>query len=152
MIPLHKILETDKERIIRFCLAEDPDLIAIFKSGEGNDLDASVNGQLSLITKGSSIFKVESDSGAVVGYFVYVPVVVQLWQLQGFIIRKTFRTADYQNAFFDLIRSTFENNLSFSTSDKNYLQPNNITNNITISNPAFFSNKNYVLLKTYNTQ
>lgn len=146
---LHKVLEIDKERIIRFCLAEDPDLIAIFKTGTGNGLDSAVSNQLSLIATGSNLFKVETDTGAIVGYFT---TSINSWELNGFIIRKTFRAYPAAvNLFFDLISCTFENNLFFSIGADNFTTPNYLTNNYTITNTTFYSNKNYLLLTINNT-
>lgn len=147
---LHKVLSRDMSTIIRFCLAEDPDLISIFKTGIGNDLDSSVQSlwELALINPQTNLYKVETETGAIVGYFATAPVINNAWILQGMIMRKTFRTQDYLNAFFDLIRSTFENNLSASLADINFIEPNNLTSNTTITNPIFYINKNYLLLRS----
>lgn len=145
---LHKILESDIQRIIRFCYAEDPELISAYKSGDGNDLDSCISAALALITKGSSFFKAETNTGAVVGYFAQAPIVNTDWTLQGFIIRKAFRE-QYTSAFFDLISSSFQYQLPFSVDHGNFVDQTNLKNNYTITNQTFFSNKNYLLLKTY---
>jgi hypothetical protein len=150
MISLHKVLETDIERLIRFCYAEDPDLVAAYKSGDGNTLDSCVSTALSIITPGTTFFKVETSTGAIVGYFAQAPVVDINWALNGFVIRKAFRPS-YLIPFFTLIGSTFENELTASLDANNFMNQDNIKNNFTITNPTFFSNKNYLLLKTYNS-
>lgn len=148
MIKLHKILETDVERIIRFCYAEDPELISSYKSGLGNDLDSCVASALNPINAETTFFKVETSTGAIVGYFAKAPVVDTDWALNGFVIRKAFRIS-YTPAFFDLISQSFENSFSSSIDAVNLVNQDNIKNNYTITNPAFFSNKYYLLLKTY---
>jgi hypothetical protein len=148
MPTLHKILESDKQRIIRFCYAEDPDLISIYKNGVGNDLDSCVTAALNSIDiPGAIFYKVETETGATVGYFCQAPNTGNLWTLLGFVIRKAFRTQQYLTLFNNLIRSTFENNLTQSISDTNFLPPNSLTNNYTVVNPFFYYNKSLVLLK-----
>lgn len=148
MIKLHKILESDIERVIRFCYAEDTGLISAYKTGDGNPLDSCVTTAIDVITKETQFFKVETSTGAIVGYFTKAPVIDTAWILQGFVIRKAFRSS-YLQAFFDLISVAFENDYSYSVDAVNITDPSNIKNNYTITNPAFFSNKNYLLLKTY---
>lgn len=145
---LHKVQDSDIQRIIRFCYAEDPELISAYKIGNGNDLDSCVSTALALITQGSSFFKVETNTGAIVGYFTQAPIVNANWTLQGFIIRQAFRE-QYTSSFFDLISSSFQYQLPFSVDQSNFIDQSNLKNNYTITNQTFFSNKNYLLLKTY---
>lgn len=150
MISLHKVLETDIERLIRFCYAEDPDLITAYKSGIGNDLDSCVKSQLTIISKQTNFYKVETSTGAIVGFFIQSLAPAVDLVLSGFVIRKAFR-ASYLIPFFSLVSSTFENQFTASIDANNFVNQDNIKNNFTITNPAFFSNKNYLLLKTYNS-
>lgn len=149
MATLFKILESDRERIIRACYAEDPDLINLYHQGAGNGLDSCVQITLDNTDTSSNFYKVETDTGALMGYFAQALPVGDIWVLNGFTVRQHFRTPEYLEAFWELVRSTFENEFYTSVSENNLRGLNHLLkNNFIIVNKTVAYGKIFIILKT----
>lgn len=149
MATLHKILESDRERIVRLCYAEDPDLINLYHQGAGNGLDTCVKITLDNTDANSNFYKVEAEDGTLAGYFAQALPVGDIWVLNGFTVRKQFRTPTYLSAFWELVRSTFENEFYTSVSENNYRGlAHLLKNNFNIVNKTVAYGKIFVILKS----
>jgi hypothetical protein len=136
------------EPIIRSCYAEDLPLLAQFHQGAGNGLDACVADTLAAMDSGTSFFRLENESGAMVGFFGFVAS-ENVQVLQGFHLRNSYRTTDYKTVFWALMNETFNNGFYTSISANNiralgFLLKNNFTivNNLEVHGRAFILLKN----------
>ena len=154
-INLHKVLVLKPEyrNLLRAMYSEDPLLISSYHQNAGQGLDACVSETLNQISADSKFYKIELEDGTLFGYFVIAAPIEDTKIMEGFFIRKNYRSKPYQDAFIDLINSTFANDFYTSTGANNYRAISFLLKyNFQIENPNFEINgKSFVILKASNS-
>jgi hypothetical protein len=153
-LELHKVLvpREDHRLLLRAMYSEDLPLLQYFHQNAGQGLDSCVNETFNQITPNSKFFKIEMPDGTLVGYFVVAEPQEGTDVMEGFFLRKDFRTQEIKDAFIALINSTFSNNFFTSTGANNYRAIQFLLKyNFQIVNPSFdFNNKSFVILEATN--
>lgn len=150
MITLRKIRVNHIEPIVRAIYAEEtPEFLGQYHQQAGNGLDACV--QTTVDNIGNSLFfKVENDAGALVGFFTSDSLNGQD-VMPSFHVRKIFRSTEYLQSYWKLIRDTFNNSFFTSVGVANYPALQHLLkNDFEVVNQLQSDGKDFVILKTYN--
>ena len=149
MIALRKIRVNDYAPIVRAIYAEEtPEFLNQYHQQAGNGLDACVDNTVTTIST-SRFFKVEDESGALVGLFA-TENINGTDVMPSFHVRKIYRTSEYLQAFWQLVTETFNNSFLTSVGAINYPALTHLLkNDFEVVNQLQYDGKNWMILKKY---
>jgi len=108
IVELHKVLTSDRERIVRSIYAEEkPEFLLRYHQSAGKGLDEAVRVTLKNISPDTNFFLVSTQTGAIVGFFGQAQPIKGTHVLESFHIRPHMRTKEILAAFWELVRETF---------------------------------------------
>jgi len=147
---LNKVLEQDRELVIRAIYCEDLEFLKRYHQSAGQGLDVAVKDTLQNISPEADFFRVETTEGALVGFFgLDGPVEENKYVLQGFHVRIQFRVTEYLAAFWELVRQTIDNEFYTSVSQNNVKAAVHLLKNgFTIVGSPEYEGKNYYIFKS----
>ncbi len=107
-VELHKVLWSDRERIVRSIYAEEkPEFLAKYHQSAGKGLDEAVRVTLANISPDTNFFLVSTSTGAIVGFFGQAQPISGWHVLESFHVRPYMRTKEVLAAFWEIVRETF---------------------------------------------
>jgi hypothetical protein len=149
-VTLRKIRVGNFEPVVRAIYAEEtPAFLNQYHQSAGQGLDVCVTTTVTNIGT-SRFFKIENQSGALVGFFT-ADTIDGKQVMPSFHIRATFRTPEYLAAFWDLVRDTFDNDFYTSVSAANFPALSHLVkNDFKVVNNLEYNGTNWVVLRTSN--
>lgn len=148
-IVLNKIWTKNYEPVVRAIYGDDIEFLNKYHQSAGQGLDIAVADTMANITKTSRFFKVETTLGALVGFFVMADPIDDKLVLEGFHIVKVFRTPKYLEAYWELVRQSFDSDFYTSVSENNIKAAAHLLkNSFQIVGPTEYNGKKFVIFKT----
>lgn len=149
MVNLHKIRVNDIEPIVRAVYAEETNEFLFKLHHEGNGLDACVAKTVENVSD-SRFFRIENEFGALVGFFSVADDGNGNQFMPTFHVRPgPFRTPEYLAAFWQLVKTTFNNQLYTSVGVDNYKALNHLLkNDFEVVNNIEYEGKDFKILRS----